>query len=99
MNPEPTPTTSAPPAILNALFRHRYAAGERDRYGQVPSRSDNDNNITPGDTHSDIAPNLPSPPIGKNATSRDYLAPAHVARSRPHRRGAAVAGDGGDAAT
>jgi hypothetical protein len=67
--------------------------------GSSLPRSDNANNITPGGTHSDIAPNLPSPPIGENATSRDYLASAHVAHSRPHRRGAAVAGDSRDAGT
>jgi len=41
--------------------------------------SDKASNITPGDTTSTIAPNLPSPAIGENATSRDYLLAARTA--------------------
>jgi hypothetical protein len=41
--------------------------------------SDKASNITPGDTTSTIAPNLPSPAIGDNATPRDYLLAARTA--------------------
>jgi hypothetical protein len=41
--------------------------------------SDKASNISPGDTTSAIAPNLPSPPIGENASVRDYLAAARSA--------------------
>jgi len=50
--------------------------------------SDKAGNITPGDTTSVLAPNLPSPPIGENASSRDYLLAA---------RSALVAGRTGEA--
>ncbi len=41
--------------------------------------SDKSSNITPEDTRSRIAPNLPSPPVGENASARDYLAAARTA--------------------
>ena len=41
--------------------------------------SDKASNIAPGDTTSVIAPNLPSPPIGENASARDYLLAARSA--------------------
>ncbi len=41
--------------------------------------SDKSSNITPQDTTSTIAPNLPSPPIGENASVRDYLVAARSA--------------------
>ena len=41
--------------------------------------SNQSSNITPQDTRSSIAPNLPSPPIGDNASPRDYLAAARTA--------------------
>lgn len=41
--------------------------------------SDQPGNITPENTRSVIAPNLPSPPIGENATPRDYLVAARSA--------------------
>jgi hypothetical protein len=44
--------------------------------------SDKASNISPGDTTSTIAPNLPSPPIGENASVRDYLAAARAALLR-----------------
>ena len=50
--------------------------------------SDKPSNITPENTQSVIAPNLPSPPIGENATPRDYLLAA---------RSALVAGRNGEA--
>ena len=60
--------------------------------------SDKASNISPGDTTSVIAPNLPSPPIGENASVRDYLARRAPALLRG-RTGEATAGtrDGGDA--
>ena len=42
-------------------------------------RSDKASNIGPGNTQSTIVPNLPSPPIGENATPRDYLLAARAA--------------------
>jgi hypothetical protein len=41
--------------------------------------SDKASNITPADTPSTIAPNLPSPAVGENATPRDYLRAARAA--------------------
>jgi hypothetical protein len=41
--------------------------------------SDKASNITPTDTTSMLAPNLPSPPIGENASPRDYLLAARAA--------------------
>ena len=41
--------------------------------------SDKASNISPGDTTSVIAPNLPPPPIGENAPVRDYLMAARSA--------------------
>ena len=43
---------------------------------------DKASNISPADTTSTIAPNLPSPPIGENASVRDYLAAARSALLR-----------------
>lgn len=42
-------------------------------------RSEKAGNITPEDTTSVIAPNLPSPAIGENASTRDYLLAARSA--------------------
>ncbi len=44
--------------------------------------SDKASNISPNDTTSVIAPNLPSPPIGENAAPRDYLVAARSALLR-----------------
>jgi hypothetical protein len=41
--------------------------------------SDKSGNISPQDTTSEIAPNLPSPSIGENASVRDYLMAARSA--------------------
>lgn len=41
--------------------------------------SDTSSNIGPNDTPSTIAPNLPSPPIGENATPHQYLVAARSA--------------------
>ena len=46
--------------------------------GSSLPRSDKSSNISPHDTRSIVAPNLPTPAIGENATVRDYLL---VARS------------------
>jgi hypothetical protein len=47
--------------------------------GSSLPQSDKASNITPQDTHSDIAPNLPSPPVAPGAPVRDYLAAARTA--------------------
>ncbi len=47
--------------------------------GSSLPRSDRAGNISPQDTRSDIAPNLPSPPVGENASVRDYLTAARSA--------------------
>lgn len=47
--------------------------------GQSLPLSDNAGNIGPQDTQSVIAPNLPSPAVGENATPRDYLTAARTA--------------------
>lgn len=41
--------------------------------------SDKAGNLTPADTHSVLAPNLPSPQIRDNASPRDYLLAARTA--------------------
>jgi hypothetical protein len=56
--------------------------------GNSLPKSDKASNITEADTRSVLAPNLPSPPLGENASSRDYLAAA---------RGALAAGHTGEA--
>lgn len=47
--------------------------------GQSLPMSPNASNITPGDTRSPIAPRLPTPPIGDDATMRQYLTDARRA--------------------
>jgi hypothetical protein len=47
--------------------------------GSSLPRSDKASNITPQDTRSDIAPNLPSPQVPSGAPVRDYLAAARSA--------------------
>ena len=46
--------------------------------GSLP-RSDKASNITDTDTRSSIAPNLPSPPLGEDASPHDYLVAARDA--------------------
>lgn len=41
-------------------------------------------NITPANTHSLIAPALPAPPLGDNASPLDYLKSAHAALAAGH---------------
>ena len=52
--------------------------------GSSLPRSNNASNIVPADTRSDIAPNLPSPAIGANATARAYLTAARAALVAGH---------------
>jgi hypothetical protein len=47
--------------------------------GSSEPYSNRASNISPYDTRSTIAPNLPSPPLGPNATPRDYLVAARTA--------------------
>jgi len=47
--------------------------------GQSLPLSNNAGNIGPQDTPSVIAPNLPSPSVGENASARDYLMAARTA--------------------
>jgi hypothetical protein len=47
--------------------------------GSSQPLSDKASNITPQDTRSDIAPNLPSPPIRAGASVREYLVAARSA--------------------
>ena len=53
--------------------------------GRSLPMSNKASNITDLDTHSVLAPNLPSPPLGENASSRDYLVAARgaLAAARP----------------
>ncbi len=41
--------------------------------GNSLPRSNNSSNINAADSKSEIAPNLPSPPLGENSSPRDYL--------------------------
>jgi hypothetical protein len=47
--------------------------------GSSLPRSDKSSNISPGDTRSVLAPNLPTPAIGEHATMHDYLVAARSA--------------------
>lgn len=47
--------------------------------GMSMPMSNKASNITPADTRSSIAPNLPSPPVGANANAVDYLRAAQSA--------------------
>ena len=50
--------------------------------GNSLPRSNKASNINASDAPSKIAPNLPSPPLGENATPRDYLVAARAALAR-----------------
>ncbi len=63
---QPNPATGARP-------------GNEIGTGSSQPSSDKAQNILPGDTRSDIAPNLPSPSIGDNATPHAYLVAARRA--------------------
>ena len=53
--------------------------GHEPGVGKSLPRSDKASNIAPGDTRSNIAPTLPQPPLGENATPQDYLRAARAA--------------------
>jgi hypothetical protein len=58
--------------------------GQAIGVGDALPRSDNASNIGPADTTSTIAPTLPSPAIGNDAMSRDYLRTARAALVAGH---------------
>lgn len=63
------------PSVDNAReVRAGYENGPRD---SLP-RSNKASNIVPGDTMSNAAPTLPSPPLSLDATSREYLVSARA---------------------
>lgn len=75
----PPPSTYQPPAYqapadaygpTGARPGNPIGTGSSEPYGTRAS------NISPYDTRSTIAPNLPSPPLGPNASPRDYLVAA-----------------------
>jgi len=53
--------------------------GHQPGVGESLPRSDKASNIAPGDTRSNIAPTLPQPAVGENATTQDYLRAARAA--------------------
>ncbi len=53
--------------------------GHEPGVGESLPRSDKSSNIAPGDTRSNIAPTLPQPALGENATTQDYLRAARAA--------------------
>lgn len=99
--PGPTDARMAPPGRHHAIpSPHRLmqegamnpATGAR--YGHTPGigeslpMSGQASNITPEDTHSVIAPTLPAPPVGPNASAEQFLSVAKQALAR-HRTGEA----------
>jgi hypothetical protein len=68
---------AAMPALAQAPSGPSAATGARPGHeagiGDSLPRSDKASNIVPADTRSSVAPTLPSPTIGENAASRDYL--------------------------
>lgn len=76
-----THTIFATAALLAAVaipaFAQVSATGARPGHeigdGTSLPLSDKSSNNTPNDTHSEVAPTLPSPGIGDDATSREYL--------------------------
>jgi hypothetical protein len=71
-----TPALAQTPAATDAAAGAR--PGNVIGTGSSLPRSDQASNITPADTRSIIAPNLPSPPLGGDATPRDYLTSARA---------------------
>ena len=53
--------------------------GHEPGVGESLPRSDKAGNIVPADTRSNIAPTLPQPTVGENATTQDYLRAARSA--------------------
>jgi hypothetical protein len=79
----PPPASLAPPNTPNGA-----RPGNEIGTGSSLPLGSSASNIAPSDTSSTIAPNLPSPSIGENASPRDYLMAA---------RGALAAGRTGEA--
>ena len=70
------PAQSLPPGVNPATGAR---PGNEIGTGSSLPYSEKAGNISPQDTTSVIAPNLPSPSIGENATVRDYLQAARTA--------------------
>jgi hypothetical protein len=74
---------AAMPALAQAPDRGDQIPGVRPGHepgvGVSLPLSNRASNIVPGDTRSIVAPTLPGPPVGPNATARDYLAAARAA--------------------
>ena len=73
----------AMPALAQVFYGNDPVTGARPGHepgvGVSLPLSDRASNIGRADTRSTIAPTLPPPPIGENATAHDYLAAARVA--------------------
>ena len=73
---------AAAPALAQTPAAADAATGARPGHeigtGSSLPRSDRASNVTPADTSSAIAPTLPSPPLGDDATPRDYLTSARA---------------------
>ncbi|HKM61560.1 MAG TPA: hypothetical protein VJY39_03630 [Acidisphaera sp.] len=82
-SPSPPPASLAPPNTPNGA-----RPGNEIGTGSSLPLGSSASNINPSDTPSTLAPNLPSPPIGENASPREYLMSA---------RGALAAGRTGEA--
>ena len=71
------------PALAQAPSGTNPATGARPGHepgiGESLPRSDKASNIAPADTRSNIAPTLPQPALGGNATTQDYLRAARAA--------------------
>jgi hypothetical protein len=65
------------PSSMNPATEAR--PGHEPGVGESLPRSDKASNIVPADTRSNIAPTLPQPPVGENATTQDYLRAARSA--------------------
>jgi len=76
------------PALAQAPSGTNPATGARPGHepgtGQSLPLSNHASNIRPEDTRSDIAPTLPSPAMGENATPQDYLKSARAALVAGH---------------
>ena len=76
------------PALAQAPSGTNPATGARLGHGSGTDHplpiTNTTSNIGPEDTRSDIAPTLPSPTIGENATPQDYLKAARTALVAGH---------------
>jgi len=79
---------SAATALAQSTTSLNPATGARPGHepgvGVSLPRSGNASNITPSDTRSVIAPTLPTPSIGTNATAQDYLRAARASLAAGH---------------